>query len=363
MTDHNQPSRAPDDGPVAIAVDAMGGDHAPEYPVEGAVRAARELGVSIRLVGQEEVVRKALAPLDTAGLDIEVVHARDTIAMDEPVVTALRKKKHSSLRVAAKLVREGGVGGMVSAGNTGAVMATAKIVMGTLADVSRPALTTTVPNVNGHTTWLDVGANVDVKPEIFREFAIMGSIYAQEIVGIRNPRVGLLSIGAEEIKGTNLTRDVYQRLKAEIPHFIGNVEGRDLFNGHCDVVVCDGFTGNVSLKALEAIVETLDIFLRQEIEKSFLSRLGFFLCRPAFRGFKKKVDYAEMGGAPLLGLKGCAIICHGRSSARAIKNAVRVAEEFTRKGVSQRIERRMHELRVASEAGEAYTEPASGSRS
>ena len=361
--DHKQPNPVPDDGPVAIAVDAMGGDHAPEYPVEGAVCAARELGVSIRLVGQEEVVRKALAPHDIAGLDIEVVHAPDIIAMNEAVVTALRKKKHSSLRVSAKLVREGSAGGMVSAGNTGAIMATAKIVMGTLDDVSRPALTTTVPNVNSRTTWLDVGANVDVKPEVFREFAIMGGIYAEEIVGIRNPRVGLLSIGAEEIKGTNLTRDVYRRLKDEIPNFIGNVEGRDLFNGHCDVVVCDGFTGNISLKALEAIVETLDIFLRQEIEKSFLSKLGFFLCRPAFRGFKKRVDYAEMGGAPLLGLNGCAIICHGGSSPRAIKNAIRVAEEFIRKGVNQRIAQGMHELRVAAAAGGGHGEPAAGSHS
>lgn len=353
----------PDDGPIAIAVDAMGGDHAPEFPVEGAVCAARELGIAIRLVGQEEVVRQALKSHDIAGLDIEIVHAADIIAMDEPVVMALRKKKHSSLRVAAKLVREGSAGGMVSAGNTGAVMATAKIVMGTLLDVSRPALTTTVPNINGHTTWLDVGANVDVKPEVFREFAIMGSIYAQEIVGVRNPRVGLLSIGAEEIKGTNLTREVHRRLKQEIPNFIGNVEGRDLFNGRCDVVVCDGFTGNVSLKALEAIVETLDIFLRQEIEKRFLSKLGFFLCRPAFRGFKKKVDYAEMGGAPLLGLKGCAIVCHGGSSPRAIKNAVRVAEEFTRKRVNHRIAQRMRELRETSAVVTAKGEPAAGSRS
>jgi glycerol-3-phosphate acyltransferase PlsX len=251
---------------------------------------------------------------------------------------------------------------MVSAGNTGAVMATSKIVMGTLANVSRPALTTTVPNVCGRTTWLDVGANVDVKPEVFREFAIMGGVYAEEIVGARSPRIGLLSIGAEEIKGTNLTREVHRRLKEEVPNFIGNVEGRDLFNGQCDVVVCDGFTGNVSLKALESIVETLNIFLRQEIEKSLLSKIGFFLCREAFRGFKKKVDYAEMGGAPLLGLNGCSIICHGGSSPRAIKNAVRVAEEFIRKGVNQRIAERMQALRPAAPKA-AAAEPAAGRHS
>ena len=314
-------SQTPDDAPVSIAVDAMGGDHAPDAPVLGAVRAARELGVGIHLVGRETEVRRVLATQDVAGLDIRVVHAADVIAMNETVVTGLRKK-NSSLRVAAKLVREGLAGGMVSAGNTGAMMATAKIVMGTLPEVSRPALTTTVPNVSGKTVWLDVGANLEVKPSVFREFAIMGRIYAQDIVGIKNPRIGLMSVGAEEVKGTDLTRQVHRLLKADVPNFIGNVEGRDLFNGNCDVVVCDGFTGNVSLKALEAIVETLDIFLRKEVEKSLMSRIGFFLARDALRGFKKKVDHAEFGGAPLLGLKGCATICHGSSSPHAIRNAI-----------------------------------------
>jgi glycerol-3-phosphate acyltransferase PlsX len=333
-----------------IAVDAMGGDHAPEVPVEGAVLAARELGAAVTLVGRQEEVRRALAAHEHAGLDIRIVHAEDAIEMDETVVAALRKKKNSSLRVAAKLVRDGEAGGMVSAGHTGAAMAIAKIVMGTLRGVDRPALTTTVPNIKGKTVWLDVGANVEVKTEGFREFAIMGRIYARDILGIENPRVGLLSVGAEEIKGTDRTREVHKVLKADVPNFIGNVEGRDLFNGNCDVVVCDGFTGNVSLKALEAIVETLEIFLRQDVEQSFLAKLGFLLARPALRRFRRRVDYAELGGAPLLGLNGCTIICHGGSSAKAIKNAIRGAEEFIRKGVERRIEQRLHERQGSAEA-------------
>jgi len=332
-----------------IAVDAMGGDHAPDRPVEGAIQAARELGIPITLVGREDEVRNALAAHPHDGLDLRVVHAEDAIGMDEMVVTALRRKKFSSLRIAAKLVRDGEAAGLVSAGNTGAVMAIAKIVLGTLQGISRPALTTTVPNLRGKTVWLDVGANVEVKPDGFREFAIMGHIYARDILGIDNPRIGLLSIGAEEVKGTDLTREVFKLLKADVPNFIGNVEGRDLFNGNCDVVVCDGFTGNVSLKALESIVETLDVFLRQEMEQSLRTRIGFLLARPALRSFGKRVDYAEFGGAPLLGLNGCTIICHGRSSSRALRNAVRAADEFARKGVAARIERRMVELAAAGE--------------
>lgn len=342
-----------------IAVDAMGGDFAPERPVEGAIHAVRDLGVPVTLVGREPEVRRVLAQHDHRGLDLEVIHAEDAIDMDEMVVAALRKKKNSSLRIAAKLVRDGKAAGMVSAGNTGAVMAIAKIVIGTLEGVNRPALVTTVPNLRGKTVWLDVGANVEVKPEGFREFAIMGSIYARHVLGIDNPRVGLLSVGAEEVKGTDLTRETHKLLKAAVPNFIGNVEGRDLFNGNCDVVVCDGFTGNVSLKALESIVETLQIFLRQEMEKSLRTRLGFLLARPALRGFKKRVDYAEFGGAPLLGLKGCTIICHGGSSSRAIRNAVRAADEYVRKGVDRSIEGHLREL-LADRAGQVSTEPRAG---
>jgi glycerol-3-phosphate acyltransferase PlsX len=330
-----------------IAVDAMGGDHAPERPVEGAVLAVRELGIPVTLVGREVEVRRALSAHDVAHLDIEIVNADDVIEMDDEVVTALRKKKNSSLRVAAKLVRDGQATAMVSAGNTGAVMAVAKIVIGTLTGINRPALTTTVPNVRSKTVWLDVGANVEVKPEGFREFAIMGRIYACDILGIDNPRIGLLSVGAEEGKGTDLTRETHKLLKSDVPNFIGNVEGRDLFNGSCDVVVCDGFTGNVSLKALESVVETLQLFLRQEMERSWRTKLGFLLARPAFRSFKKRVDYAEFGGAPLLGLRGCTLICHGGSSSLALRNAVRAAQEYVRKGVSRRIEQRMGELIAA----------------
>jgi len=352
------------EAPGRIAVDAMGGDHAPERPVEGAVLAVRELGIPVTLVGREAEVRRELAAHDAAHLDIEVVNADDVIEMNDVVVTALRKKKNSSLRVAAKLVRDGHATAMVSAGNTGAVMAVAKIVIGTLTGINRPALTTTVPNVRSKTVWLDVGANVEVKPEGFREFAIMGRIYACDILGIENPRIGLLSVGAEEGKGTDLTRETHKLLKSDVPNFIGNVEGRDLFNGNCDVVVCDGFTGNVSLKALESVVETLQLFLRQEMERSWRTKLGYLLARPAFRSFKKRVDYAEFGGAPLLGLRGCTLICHGGSSPLALRNAVRAAQEYVRKGVSRRIEQRMGELvaaRTELRAIEAQVGRAAGS--
>ncbi|MGH9867582.1 MAG: phosphate acyltransferase PlsX [Candidatus Polarisedimenticolia bacterium] len=323
-----------------IALDAMGGDHAPACVVDGAVMAAAEQGHRLILVGRTEQLEPELRrhglPPGGGGL-ISVHDARDVIEMHEPAVSALRQKKHSSIRVACHLVREGQAQGMVSAGNTGAVMVTAKVVMGPIHGVERPAVVAVLPNLRGRSVWLDVGANIDPRPEHLMQFALMGQVYAREILGVTDPRVGILSIGEEESKGNAVTKEVLRQLRSSHLNFIGNVEGRDIFNGNADVIVSDGFTGNVSLKAIESVAEMLAVLLRQEITATWSSRLGALLARGAFRRFKKKIDYAEYGGMPLLGVKGCAIICHGRSSAKAIKNAVRVAGEVIRHRVADRI--------------------------
>jgi glycerol-3-phosphate acyltransferase PlsX len=320
-----------------IAVDAMGGDFAPANAVDGAVQAAREYGLPILLVGREEEVRRELSRLDTRGLDLEVVHASETVAMDESPAAAVRRKKDSSIRVGAQLVRDGRAQALVSAGNTGAVMGTSMFVLGAIEGVDRPALTAVVPNLRGRSVWLDMGANVDCRPEHLVQFAIMGHLYAREVLQIPSPRVGLLSIGEEDGKGNEQTREALKVLKLLDLNFMGNCEGRDIFNGSADVIVCDGFIGNVSLKAIESVVEAVEAFLREEISKSLLARLGFLLSRGAFRNFKRRVDYAEYGGVPLLGVRGCVIICHGRSSPKAIKSAVRVARDFTQHQVNDRI--------------------------
>jgi glycerol-3-phosphate acyltransferase PlsX len=320
-----------------VAVDAMGGDFAPAETVAGAVLASRELRVPIRLVGREPDIRSELRHHRTAGLPIEIVPASEIVAMDESPVTAFRRKKDSSLHVAASLARDGTVQAIVSAGNTGAVMTTMKMLCGVLEGVERPALCAVVPNLHGPSVWLDVGANVDCKPVHLVQFAIMGHLYAREVLGLANPRVGLMSIGEEDGKGNDVTRETFRSLKEMSLNFIGNVEGRDIFSGKADVIVCDGFIGNVSLKAVESASEALMHFMKDEISKSFLAKMGYLLARPAFKAFRRKVDYAEYGGVPLLGLRGTAIVCHGGSSARAIKNAVRVALEFNRHRVNDGI--------------------------
>ncbi|MBI4168355.1 MAG: phosphate acyltransferase PlsX [Acidobacteria bacterium] len=322
---------------MTIALDAMGGDYAPAHPVAGAVLAAREYGARLLLVGRSAEIEAELARHRTSGLPLEVVHASEAVGMDESPVTAFRRKKDSSIRVAATLVRDGRAHGVVSAGNTGAVMTTVKMICGVLEGVERPALCAVVPNLRGPSVWLDVGANVDCRPDHLVQWAIMGHLYAREVLGVASPRVGLMSIGEEDSKGNEVTREAFRLLKDAPLNFIGNVEGRDIFNGKADVIVCDGFIGNVSLKAVESAAEAILHFMREEISKSFLAKLGYLLARPAFRNFRKKVDYAEYGGVPLLGMRGASIICHGGSSARAIKNAVRVTLDFVRNGVNNRI--------------------------
>src|ERR1051326_1869953 len=336
---------------MKIAVDAMGSDQAPAVEVEGAVQAAAEYGISIVLVGQDDRVRSLLQKQDNSNLPIEVVHASEVITMEESAATAARKKRDSSIRVAARLMRDNGISGVVSAGNTGAVMATVKMVVGTLPVVDRPALSTVLPTQKGKPTiLLDVGANVDCKPIHVEQFAIMGDIYSRAIFGIRRPRVGLLSIGEEDTKGNELTKEAFKSLKLAPINFIGNVEGRDIFKGEIDVIVCDGFTGNVALKLSEGLIETFATMLRQELEKTIAAKVGYILAEKAFRAFKRRLDYSEYGGAPLLGIKGITIVCHGRSNANAIKNAVRIAHEFCKHNVNQAIETEFRKLGITKSA-------------
>ncbi len=325
--------------PVTIAVDAMGGDGAPSAEVEGSLLAAEELGARILLVGRERVLRRELARHFPARGQIEVVHAEEVVTMHDNPSAALRSKKHSSIRVAAKLVHDGQAAGLVSAGNTGAVMATALRVMGRIPGVKRPAVAQVFPTGSrGRTLVLDVGANVDCTAGMLVEFAVMGHVYARVMFGCERPRVGLLSIGEEDHKGNELTREAMALLRDRSLNFVGNVEGRDLFSGNADVVVCDGFVGNVALKVSEGLVSTIKTMLIKSLEATVMRQIGYGLAKGAFDEFKKRVDYEEYGGAPMLGVRGGVIICHGRSTRQAIKNAVRVAIEFETGGMQREIE-------------------------
>src|SRR5215469_101274 len=336
--------------PTIIAVDAMGSDRAPKPEVEGAILAARHYGVQVVLVGKEEVIR---GELDShrfwSRLPISVVNAREVIGMQDKVAQAVRGKRDSSMRVGLRLVRDGKVGGFVTAGNTGAAMATAKMVLGAIPGVDRPALAAVFPTAQGTATILiDVGANVDSKPQNLQQFAIMGDVYYRTIFAGRfptaeHPRVGVLSIGEEESKGNDLTREAFKLIKELPMNFVGNVEGRVLYNGKADVLVCDGFVGNVALKISEAMVETVRFLLKQSLQATITSQVGFLLSRRAFADFKKRLDYSEYGGAPLLGIKGVCIISHGSSNANAIKNAIRVAAEFANSKLNHTIEERIGE--------------------
>ena len=333
---------------TTIAVDAMGSDRAPKPEVDGAILAARHYGVRLLLVGQEHAIRQELKfhPL-WKRLAIEIVPASEVIGMHEKAAQAVRSKRDSSMRVGLRLVREGRAAGFVSAGNTGACMATAKMVLGALPGVDRPALAAVFPTAQGTATILiDVGANVDSKPENLQQFAIMGDVYFRTIFAGRfetanHPRVGVLSIGEEESKGNELSREAYKLIKALPLNFVGNVESRDLFNGKADVLVCDGFVGNVALKISEGMAETVRFLLRQSLQATITRQVGFMLSRQAFVDFKKRLDYSEYGGAPLLGIKGVCIISHGSSNGNAIKNAIRVASEFANSRLNQVIERQI----------------------
>lgn len=306
----------------------MGGDRGPSVNVAGAVAAVRELGVAVTLVGQEALVHQHLREHRTADVGLGVLHAAEAVAMDESPSAALRRKKHSSIRLGLDLLKRGKADAFVSAGNTGAVMATALVVLGPLPGVERPAIAIVIPTKTGRAVLLDAGANVDCKPRHLHQFAIIGSVYAERVLGIAAPRVGLLSIGEEESKGNELTREAFGALEDEgAIRFIGNVEGRDVFKGDVDVVVCDGFTGNVALKISEGVAEVVKTLLKEEMAGDLLTRAGSLLMRRGLRRFMRRLDYSEYGGAPLFGVDGVCIIGHGRSSPKAIKNAIRVAGE------------------------------------
>ncbi len=337
---------------ITIALDAMGGDHAPRAEVEGAILAARELGVRVLLVGVEATVRQELQPPPAAGPSLEILNADEVITMTDSPSHAFRRKKGSSLHVAAHLVRDGKADALVTAGNTGAAMTVARFVIGTLASVDRPALAAAFPNMKEKVSIvLDVGANVDSKPEQLEQFAVMGEIYYRAIWGTKRPRVALLSIGEEETKGNELTREAANRLKQTALNFVGNVEGRDVFRGNVDVIVCDGFIGNIALKLSEGVVEQIGSMLKKAIKSSLRSQLGYALSKRAFDSLRKSTDYSEYGGAPLLGVRGITIIGHGRSNANAIKNAIRVAAELCRAGVNEKIEQELSAIATVAARG------------
>lgn len=317
----------------------MGGDHAPSVMIEGALAAARHLPVRVALVGRRDAIEAELARLAATKGSVSILDAPDVIGMAEAPTMALRRKPGSSIRVAVDLVGSRGASGVVSAGSTGATVMAAYAGMGLLPGVDRPALATTIPTRHRAAVLLDAGANVECRPQHLLQFAAMGTVYAQVALGIERPRVGLLSIGEEETKGTELIREAHRLLKATSLNFIGNVEGRDVYTGVADVIVCDGFTGNVALKISEGLVEVMEQLLGDELQGTMSTRVGYLLSKRAFRRFRKRVDYSEYGGAPLLGVNGVCIVGHGRSSAKAVRNAVALAYRFASQGVIGRVER------------------------
>ncbi len=341
---------------MKIAVDAMGGDFGPAVVVEGAVAACREFGLASVLVGDRAAVEREIVRLKAQDLPISVRHATQVVGMAESPSQALRRKRDSSLRVAAELVKEGECSALISAGNTGAAMAIGMFVLGVLPGVDRPAIAAAMPSLSGYTILIDAGANVDPKPRHLFQWAVMGHVYSRDIIGKDNPRVGLLSVGEEEGKGNELTKEAFEELRGSSLNFIGNVEGRDIFNGRCDVVVTDGFTGNVCLKVAESLAEMLTAMIREELGRDALSIAGAALSKRAFARIKKRVDYTEMGGAPLLGINGASIICHGASPVKAIKNAVRVAAEWVRNDVNEHIKTALEAEAVLAEEREGGRE-------
>jgi len=326
---------------IDIVLDAMGSDKAPEPELRGAILACRHLPVRVHLVGPQDVLRPALHQhLRGEKLPIEIVHASEWISMEDKAAQAVRSKRDSSMRVGLKMVREGRAAGFFTAGNTGAAMATAKMVLGSLEGVDRPALATILPTQTGlPCLLLDVGANVDSEPKNLLDFAIMGKVYSEQVLKTRDTSVGLLSIGEEDSKGNTLTRETLPLLRDLLGrNFIGNVEGRDLYNGRADVVVCDGFTGNVALKTSEGLVKLFSSSLKNALKSTVTAQVGALLSRKAFNTFKHKLDYSNYGGAPLLGVRGVCAIGHGSSNERAIMNGIRVTAEVAQANVNAQIE-------------------------
>jgi glycerol-3-phosphate acyltransferase PlsX len=324
---------------IRIAVDAMGGDHAPAAIVDGALAAARHLDVTVALVGATSRIHEALAAHDDwPSVGVEIVDAPEVVGMHEPPAATLRRKPRASIRVAAELVSRREAVGLFSAGHTGATVMAAHSAFGMLPGVDRPALAATIPTRDRPAVLLDAGASVECRPHHLLQFAVMGSAYARIAIGVERPRVGLLSIGEEETKGNELTREAHRLLKASPVHFIGNIEGREIYSGAADVIVCDGFTGNVVLKTSEGLVDAVEALLGDELQGTFSSQVGYLLSRRAFRRFRRRVDYSEYGGALLLGVAGLTIVGHGRSSVKAVRNAIALAYRFASADFIRRVE-------------------------
>ncbi len=311
---------------VKIAVDTLGGDYAPEEIVEGALQAAEMHGIASILTGDEAKLKALVANRPGAGL-LEIVHAPEMIGMGESPVEAVRHKKNSSLTVAARLVKDGQAKALVSAGSTGATLAASLFVIGRIKGVERPAITSLMPTLRGAALIADVGANVDCRPSHLVQFAKMASVYAQHVLQIHRPKVGLLNVGEEPGKGNALVKEVYEQLAQGDLNFVGNIEGRDIPRGHADVVICDGFVGNVVLKFAEGLAGALFDMMKEEFTSTLSASLGAVMLKPSFRRIKKRMDYTEYGGAPLLGVNGVVIVAHGSSNAKAIRNAIRVARD------------------------------------
>ncbi len=322
---------------MKIVVDAMGGDYAPEVVIQGTIEAVKEYNAEVVLVGDEARVNPLLKKYGYSGTQISVVHAPDAIGMCEPAATSVRRKRNSSIVIGVNLVKEGKADAFFSAGNTGAVVCAATLGLGLIPGVERPGIAIVTPTLKGISLIIDVGANIDPKPTQLLQYAIMADVYCRTILNKENPSIGLLNIGEEEAKGTEFMRQTHELLQKSNLNFIGNVEGKDFLSGKSDIIVCDGFVGNVALKVLESAAQTMQVFLKRHLSSNPLGKLGLLFLLPSLKRFKKDIDYAEYGGAPLLGVNGVTIIGHGRSNVKAIKNAIRVAKEEVERKFNERI--------------------------
>jgi len=322
---------------MKVALDAMGGDYAPEVTIAGAIEAVSEYDVEVILVGERQRLSQSLKEKRYPSERISLFHASEVIAMHESPSVAIRKKRDSSIWKAVELIKKGEADAVVSAGHSGVAMATSLFLLGKVPNVDRPAIAASMPSLTRYFVLIDAGANVDSKPENLLQFAHMGNAYYKAIFNAPSPRIALLSIGEEDTKGNELTKEAFKYLKGADFHFIGNIEGKDVFTGAADVIVCDGFIGNIVLKVSEGLAEVILKMLKMEVANLKRGRIGYLMLKPAIRNFKKRTDYSEYGGAPLLGINGTCIISHGRSSARAIKNAIKVAAEMARKKVHETI--------------------------
>ncbi len=330
----------------------MGGDFGPKVTVEGAVKASKEHKVEVLLVGDEALIKKEIEKLNHTKAKVTIISASEAIAMGEGLLS-FRRKQRSSIRIGAQLVKDGEAEAFVSAGNTAAVVYISKKVLGSLKGIDKPALSLLVPTLKGLALLIDVGANVNCRPHHLEQFAIMGHVFMENILGLKQPRIGLMSVGEEKSKGNELTKEVFERLQSSPLNFIGNIEGKDIFSGKADIIVSDGFTGNIALKVSEGVVETIFYMARNEIMKNIFSKLGFFLMKRNLKRVYKKVDYTEYGGAQLLGVNGVCIIGHGRSNPAAVKNAVRMAKDFVVNRVQEKIQDEIARISHPLDATEA----------